>query len=79
MLTVDLATALHHQRRLEFEGHALHARLGRELTTPRRSSRAVRVHVGWWLVSTGLRLAVWDRRPNAGPSYIDHPAVRSLS
>ena len=78
MLNVDLAHALHHQRRLDFEGHAQHARLGHEFTTPRRSSRAVRVHVGWWLVATGLRLAVWDRRPTAGPYYIDHPAVRSL-
>ena len=79
MLNVDLAHALHHQRRLDFEGQALHARLSHEFTTPRRSSRAVRVHLGWWLVSTGLRLAVWDRRSSASPSYIDHPAVRSLS
>jgi hypothetical protein len=77
MLSVDLATTVHEQRRHELEGRARVNRLGRESAAVRRSSRSVRVHVGWWLVSTGLRLAVWDRRAAGGLGRL--PPARSPS
>jgi hypothetical protein len=79
MLSVDLATTLHQQRRRELEGRAAVSRLGREAQPARRSSRAVRVHVGWWLVATGLRLAVWDRRATSTVNLGHLPSARSPS